>query len=300
VIRAWSAWRYALDLPEGHRFPQGKYALVRDRVIEAGVLPAAQILDPSAVDAETLALVHERRWIGDFLEGTVSAAALRRLGLPWSPAVRERAVRATWSTIEAARDALVYGAGMHLGGGTHHAFADRGEGFCVFNDVAVAIRRLQHDGRLRRVAVVDLDVHQGNGTAALFAGDPDVFTFSMHSERNYPFEKEQSRLDVGLPDGCDDATYLEALDTHLPRVLDEAQPELVFFLAGVDPHVGDRFGRLGLSAEGLRARDRRVLEACRRRDLPVAITLAGGYGRDLERVAALHAATVAEAVAHFG
>jgi acetoin utilization deacetylase AcuC-like enzyme len=296
-MRAWSASRFQLDLPAGHRFPQGKFALVRELVVEGSILPAARIEEPGPVSRETLALVHERAWIDAFFDGALDAAALRRLGLPWTDAVRERTLHAVQCTVEAARDALDCGVGVHLGGGTHHAFADRGEGFCIFNDVAVAIRSLQRDGRLRRCAIVDLDVHQGNGSARLFAADAEVYTFSMHSDRNYPFDKEQSRLDVGLPDGCDDARYLALLDEHLPRVLDDARPELVCYLAGVDPHAEDRFGRLALTAAGLRERDRRVIAACKRRGLPLAVTLAGGYARSLPLVAALHANTIRELIA---
>jgi acetoin utilization deacetylase AcuC-like enzyme len=183
---------------------------------------------------------------------------------------------------------------VNLAGGTHHAFADRGEGFCVFNDVAVATRMLQREGIVRRVAVIDLDVHQGNGTAKLFEGDPDVYTFSMHGERNYPFHREQSRLDIELPDGTGDADYMSALSLRLDDVLAEADPDLVFYLAGADPYGGDRFGRLRLSMDGLRERDRRVFAACKRRALPVVVTLAGGYARDMDDIVAIHAASVEE------
>jgi acetoin utilization deacetylase AcuC-like enzyme len=195
-------------------------------------------------------------------------------------------------TLEAARDALAGGAGVNLAGGTHHAFPDHGEGFCVFNDVAVAIRVLQREGAIRRAAIVDLDVHQGNGTAAIFAGDPDVGTFSMHGANNYPFRKEQSRLDVELEDGCDDAGYLARLERHLEPVLSDPRPDLVVYIAGADPYAEDRLGRLRLSIEGLARRDRMVFAACRRRSLPVAVVLGGGYARDLADVVTIHANTV--------
>jgi acetoin utilization deacetylase AcuC-like enzyme len=228
------------------------------------------------------------------LDTGLSPAEARRLGFPWSPELAERSLRTAQATVEAARHALDQGAGVNLAGGTHHAFAGHGEGYCCFNDVAIAIRVLQREGRIVRAAVVDLDVHQGNGTARLFAGDDDVFTFSMHGARNFPFRKERSDRDVELHDRTGDDDYLGLLDRHLDEVLDAARPELVFYLAGADPYAGDRFGRLALSMAGLRARDRRVFEACRARGVPVALTMAGGYARDLADIAQIHANTVEE------
>jgi acetoin utilization deacetylase AcuC-like enzyme len=244
--------------------------------------------------------VHTDAYVEAVLGGTLGAAEVRRLGFPWSPALRERSLRTAQGTVEAARDALEHGLGLNLAGGTHHAFAGRGEGFCVFNDVAIAVRVLQREGRIRRVAIVDLDVHQGNGTARIFAGDPDVFTFSMHGEKNYPFQRERSRLDVELPDRCRDADYLAELDRHLDPVLDTAGADLVFYLAGADPYLDDRFGRLGLGKDGLRRRDRAVFQACRRRGLPLVLTLAGGYARELGDIVDIHCATVAEALEAYG
>jgi len=203
-------------------------------------------------------------------------------------------------TLEAAHDALDHGAGINLAGGTHHAFADRGEGFCVFNDVAVAVRSLQRSQEIRNVAIVDLDVHQGNGTASIFEDDPDVFTFSMHGDNNYPFHKESSRLDVGLPDACDDSLYLGQLVRYLDAVLDAARPDLVCYLGGADPYSEDRFGRLKLSIDGLRRRDQIVFETCYRRGLPVVMTLAGGYAADLQDIATIHLNTVRELLACYG
>jgi acetoin utilization deacetylase AcuC-like enzyme len=293
-LRAWSSARFSIPLPHGHRFPIEKYALVRDAVVATGVLPADAILEPDRADRSALEMVHTTEYVSSVLEGTLEAAAARRLGFPWSPELRERSLRTVQGTLGAARDALEGGAGVNLAGGTHHAFADRGEGFCVFNDVAVAIRVLQQEGAARRVAIVDLDVHQGNGTARIFEGDADVFTFSIHGENNYPFHKESSRLDVGLPDGSDDTTYLMALEANLERVLEEANPDLVFYLAGADPYAGDRFGRLGLSIEGLRRRDRMVFGACKRRSIPVVVTLAGGYAAHLADIVTIHLDTIAE------
>jgi acetoin utilization deacetylase AcuC-like enzyme len=293
-FRAWSSARFSIPLPHGHRFPIEKYALVRDAVVATGMLPADAVLEPDRADHRALEMVHTTEYVSRILEGTLEAVAARRLGFPWSPELRERSLRTVQGTIGAARDALEDGAGVNLAGGTHHAFADRGEGFCVFNDVAVAIRVLQQEGAARRLAIVDLDVHQGNGTARIFAGDPDVFTFSMHGENNYPFHKESSRLDVGLPDGSDDTTYLMALEANLERVLEEANPDLVFYLAGADPYAGDRFGRLGLSIQGLQRRDRMVFAACSRRSLPVVVTLAGGYAARLADIVTIHLNTIAE------
>ena len=289
-LRAWSAGRFVVALPEGHRFPTAKHPYVRQRV--AALLGDDAIVEPEPIDREALARVHDEAWLDAVLDGKMTASEQRRLGLPWSPSLRERSLRSVSGTLHAARDALDRGIGIHLGGGTHHAFAGYGEGFCVFNDVAVAIRALRHEGRLQRVAVIDLDVHQGNGTARLFTDDPDMFTFSIHGERNFPFRKEPSRLDVGLADGCDDARYDAALAANLDRVLDEARPDLVVYLAGADPYVHDRFGRLALSIEGLAARDRRVIAACRARGLPLVTTSAGGYARDLDDVGTIHANTV--------
>lgn len=293
-MRAWSSARFGVPLPAGHRFPIAKYGLIRDGMVARGLLAAHAIAEPGPADPAELALAHTGAYISTVLSGAMSEAAQRRLGFPWGPELRERSLRTVGGTIEACRDALGTGSGLNLAGGTHHAFGDHGEGFCVFNDVAVAVRTLQRDNLLGRAAVVDLDVHQGNGTAALFAGDPRVYTFSMHGAKNYPFRKERSRLDVELDDGADDATYLRLLDRHLEPVLDEARPDLVVYLAGADPFAGDRFGRLALSIDGLRRRDRAVFAACRARGIPVAVTLAGGYASDLADVVTIHANTVVE------
>ena len=286
-----------MPLPQGHRFPIAKYAAIREGVIARGLLPAGRVEEPERCDRSALELVHTAAYVGGVLDGTLDAAAIRRLGFPWSPELRERSLRTAAGTVEAARDALAEGLGINLAGGTHHAFPERGEGFCVFNDAAIAIRQLQLDGLIRRAAIVDLDVHQGNGTARIFADEPDVFTFSMHGEKNYPFQRERSSLDVELPDGCGDGDYLAVLDRHLGDLLDEARPDLVIYLAGADPYVHDRFGRLDLSMAGLRARDRAVFAACRVRGLPVLLTLAGGYAHEIGDIVEIHCATVAEGLA---
>jgi len=291
-LRAWSSARFGVPLPPGHRFPIAKYPAIRDGVLARGLVTACD--EPDRCEGWALRLVHTDRYVTAMQEGTLDAKAVRKLGFPWSAELRERSLRTAQGTVEAARDALATGRGVNLAGGTHHAFPDGGEGYCCFNDVAIAIRVLQRAGEVRRVAIVDLDVHQGNGTARIFADYPDVHTFSMHGARNYPFFKERSTLDVELEDGTADAEYLRLLDAHLDDVLDEARPELVVYLAGADPYERDRIGRLGLTLDGLRDRDRRVLEACRRRGLPVCLTLAGGYAESIEEIVTIHATTVEE------
>jgi acetoin utilization deacetylase AcuC-like enzyme len=291
-MHVWSSARYTFPLPAGHRFPIGKYDLLRRRVIAAGLVPPDRVQDPPSASADALRRVHTDDYVTRFTDGGLTPAELRRMGFPWSEALVERSYRAVGGTCEAARTALEVGVAMNLAGGTHHAFADRGEGFCVFNDVAVAIRMLQNEKRIRRAAIVDLDVHQGNGTHAIFAGDSSVFTFSMHGGRNYPFAKVAGCVDVELEDGTDDEEYLALLAATLPRVLAAAQPDLVVYLAGADPYVGDRLGRLGMSLAGLARRDAMVLGACREVGIPVAITIAGGYGRDIDDTVQAHLNTV--------
>jgi acetoin utilization deacetylase AcuC-like enzyme len=259
-----------------------------------------------ASDGE-LALAHTPRYVHAVSEGQLSAAEQREIGFPWSPRMAERARRSVGATISAARTALMQGQGLaaNLAGGTHHAQADKGSGYCVFNDVAVATRLMQaewhrRERRLLRVAVIDLDVHQGNGTAAIFRDDDTVFTLSLHGARNFPLRKEPGDLDVELPDGCTDGPYLDALDgamAALWRRHGERLPNLCFYLAGADPHEGDRLGRLKLTAAGLAERDRRVFSACRERGVPVALCMAGGYGRDIDDSVAVHVRTLQEALA---
>ncbi len=301
-MNAYHADQFVLQLPSGHRFPMSKYRSLRERLEGAAGLRIGRA--DAASDGE-LALAHTPDYIAAVVDGTLSAARQREIGFPWSEAMVERARRSVGATISAARAALAEGVAANLAGGTHHAAADMGSGFCVFNDVAVAARLMQAEShrfhrRLLRVAVVDLDVHQGNGTAAIFADDPTVFTLSVHAARNFPFKKSSSDLDVELPDGCDDSRYLEALDTALAtlwRRHDAVPPGLIFFLAGADPHEGDRLGRLKVTGPGLLERDRRVLDAARVRGIPVAISMAGGYGRDIEVTVDLHLATIHAALA---
>ena len=294
-VQAFYADHFVLPLPNGHRFPMQKYQLLRDRLaLELTDIQMAEA--PAASDGE-LALVHSPSYIDAITNGTLPAAALREIGFPWSLAMAERSRRSVGATVAAARLAL--GIGMrqqgqgvaaNLAGGTHHAYANKGSGFCVFNDVAVAARLMQaewarHFKNTRpplNVAIIDLDVHQGNGTASIFANDASVYTLSMHGEKNFPFRKEASDLDVELPDGCSDAAYLDALEQALDQLHRHFQPGVVLYLAGADPFEGDRLGRLKLSYDGLEARDRRVFEWAWQRRIPLAFCMAGGYGVNID------------------
>jgi acetoin utilization deacetylase AcuC-like enzyme len=275
---------YELKLPPAHRFPIGKYRRIYDALaIDHGERLA---LAPAA-GTDDLTLVHHAAYVAAVRNGALPDVAVRRLGFPWSEALADRSRRSVGGTLAALAWAYGEGAAGHLAGGTHHAFADRGEGFCVFNDLAVATRVAQRDHGARRVAIVDLDVHQGNGTAALFAGDPQVLTLSLHGQKNYPFVKEPSSLDVGLPDGCEDEAYLAALDPSLERV-EGFRPDLLLYQAGVDPLRGDRFGRLALSHEGLKRRDARVFALARKLGVPLVVVLGGGYHPDGQASVAAH------------
>ena len=296
-MHCWTSARYTITLPAGHRFPIEKYALLRDAVVASGLVSADTLHEPARASIDDVRLVHTERYVTALVTGTLGDAEQRRIGLPWSESLVERSLRAVGGTCEAATAALDHGVTMNLAGGTHHAFPDHGEGFCVFNDVAVAIRMLRRDGRIGRAAVIDLDVHQGNGTHAIFAGDETVFTFSMHGGRNFPFHKVPGSLDVELADGTGDDEYLDVLASALPRVIAAAAPDLVIYLAGSDPHEGDRLGRLRLTFDGLARRDAMVLDACREVGIPVAITIAGGYGRDISDSVRAHLNTARIAAA---
>lgn len=282
-------------LPPGHRFPMEKYRLLREQAVRTGVLALGDLEVPEAASATELAHVHESPYLDGVLGGTLAPAAMRRIGFPWSPQLVERSRRSVGATIAAARSALEDGVAASLSGGTHHAFPDHGEGFCVFNDVAVAIRILQREGRVGRVLVLDADVHQGNGTACIFRDDADVITFDIHGAGNYPFTKEPPDIDVPLPDGTGDVAYLEALDAAMARIPAPGAFDLAFFLGGADPFVGDRLGRLALTKAGLAERDRRVMGFCRGHGLPVAVTMAGGYAADIRDTVEIHLHVLAEA-----
>ncbi|HET9823670.1 MAG TPA: histone deacetylase [Burkholderiaceae bacterium] len=299
-MQAFYADQFVLTLPAGHPFPMHKYRRLRERV--AAELPGLRLAPAPAASDGQLALAHTPRYVAAVAQGLLSPAEQREIGFPWTPSMVERARRSVGATIAAARAALIAGEGIaaNLAGGTHHAQADKGSGYCVFNDVAVAARLMQAEWhrqhrRLLRVAVIDLDVHQGNGTAAIFGEDDTVFTLSLHGARNFPFRKVAGDLDVDLPDGCGDREYLAALDGALADLWARhggTLPGLVFYLAGADPHEGDRLGRLKLSTEALAERDRRVFAACHERAIPVAVSMAGGYGRDVEDTVSVHLNTL--------
>jgi acetoin utilization deacetylase AcuC-like enzyme len=289
---------YQVALPIGHPFPIAKYPLLKDQLVAEGILAPIDLVEPEPLDLETLELVHTREYLEKLESSGLSAAEQRRLGLPWSEALWQRSRLASAGTLLAARMALDDGLAGNLAGGTHHAFADHGEGFCVLNDVAIAVAKLRAEGAIRRAAIIDLDVHQGNGTAAIFEGVDEVFTFSMHGERNYPLAKRRSSLDVPLQDGVADDEYLDTLQRHLPTVIDTAGADIVFYLAGVDVAAGDRYGKLKLTEEGIRLRDLEVIRAVRRRGLPLAIVPAGGYAATRARTAELHAHAFREAVVY--
>ena len=296
VLKAFYSDHFVLPLPEGHRFPMRKYSMVREAVHTA--MPRVEFHEAPFTTDGVLALAHHPAYIERVAGGALSAAEQKAIGFPWTEQMVERSRRSAGATISACRAALEWGTAANLAGGTHHAYADHGEGFCVFNDAAVAARLMQAERLVRRVAIVDLDVHQGNGTAAILARDESVFTLSLHAERNYPFTKESSDLDVALPDGTGDAVYLDALREALDAMFARFAPELIIYLAGADPHEGDRLGRLKLSMAGLAARDGTVLECARERDIPVALAMAGGYGKNIQDTVAAHVQTIAIASRH--
>ena len=321
ILQAFYADNFVLQLPFGHRFPMAKYRILRDRVVAE--LPGVQLCQaPAASDGE-LALAHTPSYIHAISHGTLPAPAQREIGFPWSLAMAERARRSVGATILAARAAMGTNGGQRPGGiagnmagGTHHSYANKGGGFCVFNDAAVAARLMQAEwarqpgaramvgqGAARRpplrVAVIDLDVHQGNGTASIFSDDDSVFTLSMHGEKNFPFRKEASDLDVELPDGCTDAPYLQALEQALDELERRFSPGLVLYLAGADPFEGDRLGRLSLSHDGLEARDRRVFDWAWQRRIPLAFSMAGGYGIKIEETVQVQMNTWRVALAYW-
>ncbi len=288
-VQAFYSDQFVLPLPEGHRFPMAKYALLRERLERE--LPDLRLAPALPASAGELALVHHPAYVVAVAQGTLTPAQQREIGFPWSPAMAERALRSVGATLQACRAAMS-GSGLaaNLAGGTHHAYADKGAGFCVFNDAAVAARVMQAEWARRggawrrqplRVAVIDLDVHQGNGTARIFQGDDSVFTLSLHGEKNFPFRKEASDCDIDLPDGCGDADYLDALEQGLAELERRFEPGLIIYLAGMDPHENDRLGRLKVTADGLEARDRRVFDWAWQRRIPLVMTMAGGYGRDI-------------------
>jgi len=295
-IRVFYSDHFALPLPAGHRFPMAKYRLLRERV---AALAGETLAEAPRADDAALLLAHSPEYVERMSNGGLTADEIRAIGFPWSPEMAERARRSTGATIAALVHAIeTGGCGINLAGGTHHAFADHGEGFCCYNDAAVAARVALRDFAaqgVERILICDLDVHQGNGTACILAGDPGVFTFSMHGARNYPVRKERSSLDIELPDGTTDGAYLERLARHLPAILRDFRPHAIIYLAGADPYAGDRLGRLALSKAGLAARDRMVFDAARSSGLPIAVTMAGGYAEEVVDIVDIHFATVSTA-----
>ncbi|TSE31386.1 Histone deacetylase-like amidohydrolase [Tepidimonas taiwanensis] len=306
AMQVFYATQFVLPLPPGHRFPMAKYALLRDTLAGEPDIRLQQA--PPASDGE-LALVHTPAYIDAIERGTLAPALQREIGFPWSPAMAERARRSVGATIQACRVALAgEGVAANIAGGTHHAYAHKGGGFCVFNDAAVAARLMQAEWARRgpgararplQVAIIDLDVHQGNGTASIFRDDPTVFTLSLHGARNFPFRKEPSDCDVELPDGCGDGQYLEALEWALAELERRFEPGLVIYLAGADPHEGDRLGRLKLTDDGMEARDRRVFEWAWQRRVPLAMAMAGGYGHDIATTVRVQRNTFRVALAYW-
>jgi acetoin utilization deacetylase AcuC-like enzyme len=287
---------YPIPLPPGHKFPMEKYALLRSLLESDGFFD----LEPAPLATrETIELAHDPAYVRGFLEGSLDARVMRRIGFPWSECLVQRTLASAGGTLAGARDALADGLGGNLAGGTHHAFRSEGAGFCVFNDLAVAILALRQEGLIARAAVIDLDVHQGDGTAGIFENDPEVLTFSMHGEHNFPHRKQRSKLDIGLADGAGDAEYLERLHEALPAVAD-FRPDLAIYQSGVDALEGDRLGRLSLTIAGLKARDEAVFGFTKQSGIPVAITLGGGYGDPIGRTADAHANTFRTAAAVYG
>ena len=289
---AWTCHQYVLPLPAGHSFPMAKYALLHERVAANAARWGVRLREPPPASDADLLRVHDPDYVSRMTTGAVTAEDMRRIGFPWSPQMVERSRRSSGGTTMALRSALDDGVAVNLAGGTHHASHDRGGGYCVFNDSVIAARHAQAAGWLRRVLVADLDVHQGNGTAQLCAGDASIFTFSMHSARNYPAVKPPSDLDVALPSGCDDAGYLDALAANLPVAIARGRPGRAPHPAGADPFHGDRLGLLALTKAGLAERDRQVLAACRKAGIPVSIAMAGGYAPQVGDIVDIHAMTV--------
>ncbi len=279
---------HVAPLPPGHRFPMGKFGRLYEVLVRDGVASPDQFHCAEPATAELVTLAHNPHYVDAYLRGTIDARAMRRIGFPWDPRLVRRTCTALAGTLLAAELALEHGLACSTAGGTHHAYYDFGSGYCIFNDLAVAARALLHQGRVQKVLIVDLDVHQGDGTASILQGDPAVFTFSMHCEANFPFRKQASDLDVGLPIGMEDDAYLRVLAQQLPDLLAEVRPDLVLYDAGVDPHKDDLLGKLALTDAGLYRRDHYVLSTCRGARIPVACVIGGGYSQDIDALARRH------------
>lgn len=286
---------YRYPLPEGHRFPMIKYDLLPEQLVYEGTVSESQFFAPRPLDEEEILLTHTEEYWDKLINGTLSYKEARKIGFPMTDLLVHRGRHISQGTYQCAHYALENGIAMNIAGGTHHAYADRGEGFCVLNDFAIAANLLLKEGTVKQVLIVDLDVHQGNGTAHIFQDDPRVFTFSMHGAKNYPLRKEQSDLDIGLPDGAEDDLYLITLSNHLPRLIDEVQPDIIFYLSGVDILSTDKLGRLALTMEGCRQRDQFVFEQCQKNRIPVVVSMGGGYSERVATVVEAHANTFREA-----
>ncbi len=280
-MRVFYSDHYTIDLPEGHRFPMAKYRMLREELLRRGIVKEDELHDPGLADLSDVRRAHTERYLDGILNGTLDRLEIRRIGFPWSPSLVTRSLATVSGCLHATDAALEDGISGNLAGGTHHAMTDAGEGYCVFNDIAISTLRLFEEGRARHVAIIDLDVHQGNGNSEILGGRSDVTIFSMHGERNYPFRKVPSTVDIDLPDGTGDEVFLSTLGSFLPQILDR-HPDIVFYQAGVDALEHDALGRLSLTYEGLMTRDRMVLEACRDRGIPVMVALGGGYAKPIE------------------
>jgi acetoin utilization deacetylase AcuC-like enzyme len=282
---------YEYPLPKGHRFPMDKYSLIPQQLIYEGTVQDKQFFHPDPISEEIILLTHSAKYWEDLKNQTLSEKEIRAIGFPMTPLLVERGRHIAAGTLQCVEYAIKHGISMNAAGGTHHAFKEKGEGFCVFNDIAIAANYLIHSNKFNNILIVDLDVHQGNGSASIFNGQGQVFTFSMHGAKNYPFRKEASHLDIGLPDGTEDEAYLKILFNILPRVIDQHRPELIFYQAGVDILTTDRLGRLSVSREGCRKRDKYVMEICKKNKIPLVVTMGGGYSPQLSHIIEAHANT---------
>jgi len=291
-MKAFYSDLFEFPLPEGHRFPIQKYSLLRRRIIEDGIIPPEDLHIPIAAKDDEILLVHLPDYLHKVNTGNLTNKEIRRLGLPWSPQLVHRAKRSTGGSIQACRAALNDGIAINLSGGTHHAFADHAEGFCLFNDVAIAASVLQLETHIQRIVIIDCDVHQGNGTASIFTGDATVFTFSIHGEKNFPLRKEKSDIDIALRDNTDDEEYLHELEFGVRTAIESSHAEMAIYVSGADAYVDDRLGRLSISKDGLAQRDLIVYDHCHRAGLPIATVMAGGYARNMDDVVDIHVQTI--------
>ncbi|MEM6343016.1 MAG: histone deacetylase [Bacteroidota bacterium] len=291
MLKIFHSDRFVPQLPEGHRFPISKYQLIREQLLYEGTLLESQLEECQAIEAEYVLAVHEEDYWARFVSLSLSDREVRRMGFPQSETLVDRSRRSCYGTFGAAKHALEYGIGMNIAGGTHHAYADHAEGFCLLNDIAISAKHLLAKGRVKQVLIVDLDVHQGNGSAVIFADEPRVFTFSMHGKDNYPLRKEQSDLDIPLASGMQDKEYLQILGEQLPRLIDKVKPDLIYFQSGVDVLETDKLGHLSLSRQGCKTRDRMVMEACVKQQIPLVVAIGGGYSQRLVDTVEAHANT---------